>query len=178
MQIVSETTTKPAKNKCGPKKRLPSLYDDGVLDRLCQELAEGKSIQDICSDESMPHFTEVYRTMAKDATIASAIAQAREAQQEFIADEIVAMADKATAEDYNAVKLKIWARQWRAAKLAPKKYGDNQKVEINQTVSLAHAEALMALASKAREAKLIESPVIDVTPIQRFVDPLPSEEDQ
>ena len=175
---MSETEIKPARNKSGPKKRLPTIYDEGVLDRICEGLTEGHSIKDVCAQENMPHFTEVYRTMAKDAEIANAIAQAREAQQEFIADEIVAMADSATAEDYNAVKLKIWARQWRASKLAPKKYGEKQQVEVNQTVSLAHAEALLALANKAREAKQqLESPIIDVTP-QRFVDPLPDEQDQ
>jgi hypothetical protein len=39
------------------------------------------------------------------------------------------MADKATAEDWQVVKLRIWARQWRASKLAPKKYGE--KIDHN-----------------------------------------------
>lgn len=33
-----------------------------------------------------------------------------------------------TPENWQVVKLRIWARQWRAAKLAPKVYGD--KVEV------------------------------------------------
>ena len=42
-------------------------------------------------------------------------------------DQCVRMADEATPEDWQVVKMRIWARQWRASKLAPKKYGD--KVE-------------------------------------------------
>ena len=68
--------------------------------------------------------------MAKDPVFANEIARAREAQQEFIADDIVEMADKANVDDVNVVRLQIWARQWRAAKLAPKKYGDKVTQEI------------------------------------------------
>ena len=42
---------------------------------------------------------------------------------------MVEMADKATPENWNVVKLRIWARQWRAAKLAPKKCGDKVQTE-------------------------------------------------
>ena len=47
------------------------------------------------------------------------------------------MADAATEADYNVVKLRIWARQWRASKLAPKKYGDRSDVNVTQTIDVA-----------------------------------------
>lgn len=40
------------------------------------------------------------------------------------------MADQATPENWQVVKLRIWARQWRAAKLAPRKYGDKITTEL------------------------------------------------
>jgi hypothetical protein len=64
----------------------------------------------------------------------NAIASARASQQEVMADDNVDMADKATAEDWQVVKLRIWARQWRASKLAPKKYGD--KLDLNHAGGL------------------------------------------
>lgn len=144
-------------------KHRPSVYDDGILEKICDGLSEGMSIKAICDPDTMPHFTEVYREMKKSEDVANAIAQAREAQQEFIADEIIEMADLATPENVNVVKLQIWARQWRAAKLAPKKYGDNQKVEVNHNIKIAeeHAAALIELSRRKREA---EGKLIDITP--------------
>jgi hypothetical protein len=40
------------------------------------------------------------------------------------------LADQATPENWQVVKLRIWARQWRAAKLAPRKYGDKITTEL------------------------------------------------
>ena len=48
------------------------------------------------------------------------IARAREAQQHALVDQTVAMADAATVENWQLVRLQIQARQWRAGKLAPK----------------------------------------------------------
>jgi ABC-type nitrate/sulfonate/bicarbonate transport system ATPase subunit len=62
--------------------------------------------------------------MAKDEAFRTRIARAREAQQDALMDETLEMADAATAEDWQVVELRIWARQWLAAKLAPKKYGE------------------------------------------------------
>ena len=116
--------------KKGRPPTRPNPLDEGILDRICDGLIEGKSITQVCEPKDMPHWTMVYRTMAKDPVFANEIARAREAQQEFIADDIVEMADKANVDDVNVVRLQIWARQWRAAKLAPKKYGDKVTQEI------------------------------------------------
>jgi hypothetical protein len=116
--------------KIGRPPIRPNPLDEGILERICEGLVEGKSIAQVCEPKDMPHWTMVYRTMAKDPVFAKEIARAREAQQEFIADDIVQMADNAKIDDVNVVKLKIWARQWRAAKLAPKKYGDKVTQEI------------------------------------------------
>lgn len=116
--------------KKGRPPTRPHPLDEGILDRICDGLIEGKSIVQVCEPQDMPHFTMVYRVMAKDEVFAKEIARAREAQQEAIIDSTVDLADGATAEDWQVVKLRIWARQWRAAKLAPKKYSDKAQVEL------------------------------------------------
>ena len=68
--------------------------------------------------------------MARDPAFKTIIAGAREAQQDAIIESLIDMADNATPETVNVVKLQIWARQWVAAKLAPKKYGDKQAIEL------------------------------------------------
>lgn len=100
-----------------------------MLDTICERLIGGESIRAMCTDPAMPAACAVFAAAAKDEEFASTIARAREAQQDAIIDEIVAMADKATVEDHQVVKLRIWARQWQASKLAPKKFGDRVTTE-------------------------------------------------
>jgi hypothetical protein len=88
---------------------------------------EGESLRKICERDGMPHRATVLRWLAGNAVFAANIARAREAQQDFIVDEMLSIADSATEENVNVAKLRIHARQWTAARLAPKKYGD--KVE-------------------------------------------------
>ena len=107
------------------------ITNPAVVDELCDRIASGRGIVEVCSDPDMPHDTTVYRHMAKNPEFAARIARAREAQQEAEPDRIVQMAEAATAEDWQVVKLRIWARQWRAAKLAPKKYGEKITAEVS-----------------------------------------------
>lgn len=157
---IPNNTAKQGGMPKGGVKRRPSVYANGILMQICDGLSQGLSIKHICEPDTMPHFTEVYREMKKNQDVATAIAQAREAQQDFIADEIIEMADTATPETVNVVKLQIWARQWRAAKLAPKKYGEKQSVEVTADIGVTAARVLMDLTQQARDAKA----VIDVTP--------------
>ena len=106
------------------------VWDDALIAQLCDEIAGGRAIHEIAETESWcPGEASIYRHMAKNEAFRSAISSARAAQQEREADECIRMADMATPEDWQVVKLRIWARQWRAAKLAPKKYGD--KLELS-----------------------------------------------
>ncbi len=113
------------------------LDDPAVRERLCNALVSGSSIAQVCKLPDMPAESTVYLKMAKDEDFRSLIALAREAQQEAEADRTVDMADKATPEDWQVVKLRIWARQWRAAKLAPKKYSEAIKLDSDALTSIA-----------------------------------------
>jgi hypothetical protein len=118
-----------------PKKRgrppfRPNPKDPGILDRLCEGIISGDSITKVCKPLDMPDYTMVYRVMASDPEFAKAIAQARVAQQEAEIDKMIDIADAATEKTAQVAKLQIWARQWRAAKLAPKKYGDRIQTEV------------------------------------------------
>jgi len=121
------TARKSGTAKVGRKPNA-DLDDHAVLEEICDRLIAGKSIAQICAADDMPAESTFYVKMGKDEAFRSAIARARELQQEAEIDRTVDMADAATVEDHQVVKLRIWARQWRAAKLAPKKYGDKQLV--------------------------------------------------
>lgn len=142
-----------------PKVRA-STYDPETLDELCARIAEGRGIKEVCRDEDMPSDTEVFRRMANDEEFAARIARAREAQQEAEAERIVDMADEATHENWQVVKMRIWARQWRAAKLAPKKYGDkvtqtieggDKPIEVRKVSDTEVARRLAAILTEAAD---------------------------
>lgn len=113
-----------------------SLDDTAVVDLLCERIASGLGISAVCDMPDMPAKTTVYARMASDDAFRTRIARAREAQQDSEADLCVDMADQATPEDWQVVKLRIWARQWRASKLAPKKYGEKLELEHGGQIAL------------------------------------------
>lgn len=115
---------------------MPTRFDwsPEVVASLCANIVGGMSIKQAVQEPGAPSEPTVYRKMAADPVFAEAMARARTAQQDHEADACVEMADAATPEDWQVVKLRIWARQWRAAKLAPKRYGDMQKVELSGNV--------------------------------------------
>lgn len=101
-----------------------SLDDPLVVAELCKRIAQGLAIARVCEANDMPAESTVYARMATDETFRSNIARAREAQQDYEVERCIEIADEATPDDVHVAKLRIWARQWRAGKLAPKKYGD------------------------------------------------------
>jgi len=131
---------------------------DEVLETICDRIASGEAMSEICRDADMPATSTVYLRMANDEVARSRIARAREAQQDAEVDKCIELADAATVEDHQVVKLRIWARQWRASKLAPKRYGDKQTteitgadggpVEINDTQAAAKIAALLSAAKR------------------------------
>lgn len=119
-------TRKPARRPLSavePRKiGRPSLYTDEIANRICTDIALGKSLVRICSAEDMPSRTTVFQWLDNNAEFANKYARARMAQADTYADEIVDLADK--AEDANLARLQIDARKWTAAKLRPNRYSE------------------------------------------------------
>lgn len=132
-----------------PPADFASLDDPTVVETLCDRIASGLGVSEVCEASDMPGETTVYIRMANDEAFRSRIARAREAQQEHEIDRTVAMADAATIEDHQVVKLRIWARQWRASKLAPKKYGDRTVIAGDKDAPLAVADVTDLERAKA-----------------------------
>lgn len=140
----------------GRKPSRGDLNEPAVVDELCARIIAGEGIAGICTDQHMPRERGVYERMASDEEFRRRIAHAREAQQDALMDQTVAMADAATPADWQVVKLRIWARQWMASKLAPKKYGDAVQVrhanaeggtlQLNDTAAANRMAAILAAA--------------------------------
>jgi hypothetical protein len=113
-------------------------------DRVCKEIADGKSLRAICAAEDMPSVETVRVWLIEDHEFSVQYARAREEQADYYADEIIDIAD--AAKDANLARLQIDARKWKASKLQPKKYGD--KIDLN------HSGAIEHLTDEQLESKL------------------------
>lgn len=103
-----------------------------IEDEILNRIAGGEAVADICGldrDQWLPGKRTFYARLSDDAEFAHRYARAREVQAHGEADEIRAIADAATVEDVQVARLKIDARKWRAAKMAPKVYGDKSVIE-------------------------------------------------
>lgn len=128
---------------------------EAVKAAICERIANGESLRQICDDEDMPACSTVFAWLGADADFSEQYARAREAQADAIFDDILSIADDARndwmerknadgenigwAENGEAIRrsqLRIEARKWMAGKLKPKKYGEKLDVEHTGKVDL------------------------------------------
>lgn len=133
----------------------PSEFSQDTADLICEKLAEGESLRDICKAGDMPNRATVFRWLSKYEEFSDQYARAREEQAEALADDLISIADQydTLAETENPdliqrAKLRIDTRKWVAAKLKPKKYGE--KVQTDHTNSDGSFAALIMAAVDGR----------------------------
>ena len=113
----------------------PSSYSEEIADILCEEIAQGAALYRLCETrDDFPTARTVYNWLENVPEFFRKYARARERQQDFEADHIIAIADEAT--DANLARLRVDARKWRMSKLAPKKYGDRVELEHGGKVQI------------------------------------------
>jgi hypothetical protein len=118
----------PSKQKA--KMGRPTDYNLDLAIDICEQIALGKKLVDVCAPDEMPSRTSVYKWLIAYPDFADMYVRAREERGDLYADEIVNIAD--TEEDANKARVRIDARKWAASKLNQKNYGD--KLEIGGTV--------------------------------------------
>lgn len=100
-------------------------YDrEATLKRIYAEMAEGKSVEEICSAEDMPATSTVYLWLVEENK-SEEYARAKEVRADRMADDIVKIADDTTKSPDDR-RIAIDARKWRAGKLSGK-YSDKVK---------------------------------------------------
>lgn len=139
----------------------PIAYSEEIADRICDALADARSLRSICCEPDMPSQSTVFRWLSDDrySSFREQYARAREAQADAIFDEILDIADDGSNdwmerkredgsvdeavnhEHIQRSKLRIEARRWMAGKLRPKVYGDKLGIEHDVSADLAAAIA-------------------------------------
>lgn len=104
----------------------PSVYSNELADAICEAIATGEhsgALHLICQRrDDFPTERTVYSWLQNNEAFLHKYQAARARQQDHEIDECIRIADEAT--DPNKARVQILARQWRAGKLAPKKYGE------------------------------------------------------
>lgn len=143
--VANQAKPKKPKAKAKAKMGRPSKYTKALSESICSRIAGGESLVRICKSPNMPNRVTVLRWIASDEDFCNRYARAREAQADCLFEEILEIADNGSNDtyvdkdgkeciDYDVIarsKLRVDARKWAAAKLAPKKYGDKIQQEIS-----------------------------------------------
>ena len=121
----------------------PSKYTEELTTVLCERLASGQSLREICRDPAMPCDLTVRRWLldGKHPAFCAHYAQARELQADQIFEELCEIADDGRNdwmernvrgkvelvcdhENVNRSRLRVDARKWILARMSPKRYGE------------------------------------------------------
>jgi len=102
----------------------PSDFSDEIVDFICAEIMEGRSLRSICAADGMPDRVTVHRWLSAHEAFATKYARARDIQADLLFEDMQDVADAGNPEDVQRARLRVTTMQWRASKLAPKKYGD------------------------------------------------------
>lgn len=125
-----------------------TAFSQELFDRICDRIAEGESLRNICADKDMPSKESVRRWVRDSEELRAQYAQAREHQADTIFEEILDIADDArndwmerrgeedagwvaNGEHIQRSRLRIDARRWMAGKLRPKVYGDKADLNVS-----------------------------------------------
>ena len=124
----------------------PCEFSQEKADLICQRIAEGEALRTICRESGFPSASTVCRWLASHADFRRQYSAAREVQAEILLDEVLEIADACAGDASGAAitptvvqgaKLRIDARKWLIAKLAPKRYGEKLDVDLSGAVKVA-----------------------------------------
>lgn len=126
----------------------PSKYSLQLAEKICEKIASSNlGLTKICEDEDFPNRITIHNWLKEHEEFLNMYTRAKEDQADFLADEILEIADKALlgittvdkplgvetteADNVQRSRLMIESRKWLAMKLKPRKYGDKMDVTTN-----------------------------------------------
>lgn len=137
---VSASAVKAKAKPVAKKVGRPSIFSPALGAALCEAMANGLSLRKACELPGMPSTATAIVWLADDAKaeFQAQYACAREARADYLAEELLEIADdssgdtitdkdgntRADSEFVARSRLRVDSRKWLASKMAPKKYGD------------------------------------------------------
>lgn len=143
------------------------LYDRAaVSERVCDELAKGRTLRAVCRDAGMPDPSTIIKWMIADVDgFAGRYRRAREIGYHLMADELLEIADDSSndhvvREGGNVLvpdrvnvarsRLRLETRRWLLSKALPKLYGDRLDLAAVHHVGDGLRELMKAVDGKTR----------------------------
>ena len=109
----------------------PTSYTPEISEEICERYASGEALTSICEDKHMPTMQAVAKWGRTDYpeddvrhSFRSAYARAREDKAWLWFDEMMTIADAATPDNVQVVRLRVDTRKWALSKLLWKVFGD------------------------------------------------------
>ena len=101
----------------------PSLYTNEIADEICERIANGETLKQICEDSKYPDRSTIFRWLEKSEYFQDVYARARKHQIQSYVDDIIYTAqnvDASSHESISATRLQIDTKKWFVTKLVPR----------------------------------------------------------
>lgn len=171
--------------------KTPVRMTPEVMEEICVRIASGMSVRQIGMQPDMPNEQAIYRHIATNPDFSAQVLRARSMQQLAIMDDIVEAAERIGGTDiylekYEDIKqeltsdkarLVIAAKQWQAAKMAPRIFGDNKQVEINSQVNVTTTNVLDVSNLDMEQLDVLERVLNDTIMKTKTIEHKPTEGD-
>ena len=155
-----------------PARGRPTLYSEEIAAEICERLASGESLRQICRDEHLPQEPTVRLWAIEDREGFSArYSRSREIGWHAMAEETLEIADDGSNDWYEREtksgrkvkeldgehvqrsRLRVDTRKWLLAKMLPAVFSDRVRVDVNERAAEAIGDeelARIATGSGAR----------------------------
>lgn len=107
-----------------PKRGRPSKYSPEIVEKIWEQLFDGKSLRAICAEPQMPAKATVCRWLARDQEFRREYVDARDWAEQCLLEQMIDVADGANQTNINRVEREIGALAMSLGRMAPKKYRD------------------------------------------------------
>jgi hypothetical protein len=146
-------------------RELLHLQYENMFENFIEQVYRGRSLKSLVEDDPrLVSYEDFLRWIKRDAVRHERFKEAQEMRTEFLAGEIIEIADGAEAVDpqsndtVNRDKLRIDTRKWLMSAHNRKRYGETKQIELGGTISITEALA-------QAQARVIEGEVLDVSDV-------------
>ena len=137
---------------------------ENMFENFIEHVYRGRSLKSLVEDDPrLVSYEDFLRWVKRDPQRHERFKEAQEMRTEFLAGEILEIADGVESVDpssndtVNRDKLRIDTRKWLMSAHNRKRYGETKQIEVGGTISI--TEAL-----HQAQQRVIEGEIIDVTP--------------
>ena len=142
-----------------PTKKTPQM-----LNKICEQIALGKSLRSICKDKEMPSLKSVVKWLNEDKDFQDKYSVARENRGDLYGEMIndIALEVLTGKIDWQRARVTIDALKWTSARMSPKKYGDRQDITVKSTSYVKELEKVQDTIRERIEQKNLELSLIHI----------------